>query len=163
MSVTFKTNLGDIKAEVFCDIAPKTCENFLKLAASGQYNGTNFHRNIAGFMVQGGDPTKTGKGGECIWGGKFNDEVTRESKNLLHDKKGILSMANNGPNTNGAQFFFTYGPQPHLDGKYVIFGQIIGGFDVLEKMEKVPVSGKKNKPVNDILIDNILIHANPLA
>ncbi|KAL6495431.1 hypothetical protein OROGR_029994 [Orobanche gracilis] len=133
MSVTLHTNLGDIKCEIFCDEVPKTAENFLALCASGYYDGTIFHRNIKGFMIQGGDPNNTGKGGTSIWGKKFNDEI-RES--LKHNARGILSMANSGPNTNGSQFFITYVKQPHLNGLYTIFGKVIHGFEVLDIMEK---------------------------
>jgi peptidyl-prolyl cis-trans isomerase-like 3 len=160
MAVTLHTSLGDIKLEIYCDLCPRASENFLALAASGQYNGTKFHRNMAGFMVQGGDPTGTGKGGECIWGGKFEDEIIRE---LSFDRRGVLAMANRGPDTNAAQFFITYTPQTHLNLKYTIFGQIIDGHNTLDAIERVPVAGKKHRPVDDILIKNITIHANPLA
>jgi peptidyl-prolyl cis-trans isomerase-like 3 len=112
MSVTLHTNHGDVKLEIFCDSVPRTAFNFLALAASGYYDGTLFHRNVRGFMVQGGDPTGTGKGGESIWGGKFPDEIRAE---LTHSARGILSMANSGPGTNAAQFFITYAKHPHLD------------------------------------------------
>ncbi|KAF3494445.1 hypothetical protein DY000_02058417 [Brassica cretica] len=124
MSVTLHTNLGDIKCEIFCDEVPKGAENFLALCASGYYDGTIFHRNIKGFMIQGGDPTGTGKGGTSIWAKKFNDEI-RDS--LKHNARGMLSMANSGPNTNGSQFFITYAKQPHLNGLYTIFGKVIHG------------------------------------
>ena len=110
-------------------------------------------------MIQGGDPTSKGKGGESIWGGRFEDEIRGE---LKHDKRGVLSMANQGPNTNGSQFFFLYSAQNHLDGAYATFGQIIQGISVLDAMEKVPV-GKKNRPMEPIIIKNITIHANPFA
>ena len=97
MSVTMHTDLGDLKIELYCQQCPKTCENFLALCASGQYDGTTFHRNIPGFMVQGGDPTATGKGGQSIWGGTFEDEI---HDNLRHNQRGVVSMANSGPNTN---------------------------------------------------------------
>uniref|UniRef100_F7D8B0 Peptidyl-prolyl cis-trans isomerase n=1 Tax=Equus caballus TaxID=9796 RepID=F7D8B0_HORSE len=119
MSVTLHTDVGDIKIEVFCERTPKTCENFLALCASNYYNGCIFHRNIKGFMVQTGDPTGTGRGGNSIWGKKFEDEY---SEYLKHNVRGVVSMANNGPNTNGSQFFITYGKQPHLDMKYTVFG-----------------------------------------
>ena len=110
-------------------------------------------------MVQGGDPSGTGRGGESIWGGAFKDELGVDYK---HDRRGIVSMANEGPDTNKAQFFITYGAQPHLNDKYTIFGQVIDGWEVLDAMEKVPV-GKKNRPVSDIQIEDIIVHANPLA
>ena len=105
MSVTLHTSFGDLKIEVACDVVERSAFNFLALAASGAYDGTTFHRNIKGFMIQGGDPTGTGKGGESIWGGTFNDECNGE---LRHDRRGVVSMANKGPNTNRAQFFITY-------------------------------------------------------
>lgn len=95
-------------------------QNFLALCASDYYNGCQFHRNIKNFIVQTGDPTQTGKGGTSIWNRKFEDEFKEE---LKHTTRGLVSMANNGPNTNGSQFFFTYGPQPHLDLKYTLFGK----------------------------------------
>ncbi|KAM7106045.1 peptidyl-prolyl cis-trans isomerase-like 3 isoform 1-T2 [Molossus nigricans] len=119
MSVTLHTDVGDIKIEIFCERTPKTCENFLALCASNYYNGCIFHRNIKGFMVQTGDPSGTGRGGNSIWGRKFEDEY---SEYLKHNVRGVVSMANNGPNTNGSQFFITYGKQPHLDMKYTVFG-----------------------------------------
>eukprot|EP00598_Pedospumella_elongata_P003200 CAMPEP_0184972948 /NCGR_PEP_ID=MMETSP1098-20130426/4869_1 /TAXON_ID=89044 /ORGANISM="Spumella elongata, Strain CCAP 955/1" /LENGTH=148 /DNA_ID=CAMNT_0027495351 /DNA_START=112 /DNA_END=558 /DNA_ORIENTATION=+ len=146
--------------EVYCDLVPKASFNFLALAASGYYNGTIFHRNMRGFMLQGGDPTGTGKGGESVWGGHFADEFHSD---LKHDKRGTVSMANNGPDTNGSQFFISYGPQPHLNNKYTVFAQIIDGIDILDALEKVPVVGKKSKPEQDIRIEEITIHANPLA
>lgn len=158
MSVTLHTSLGDIKAEVFCDTAPRTSFNFLALAASGYYDGTLFHRNISGFMIQGGDPTGTGKGGASIWGGKFPDEFHPDN---THDR-GVMSMANKGPDTNKSQFFLTYAAQPHLNNKYTVFGRLVSGFDVLDAMEKVPV-GDKHRPLSDVTLEAITIHANPLA
>uniref|UniRef100_A0A914V5E2 Peptidyl-prolyl cis-trans isomerase n=1 Tax=Plectus sambesii TaxID=2011161 RepID=A0A914V5E2_9BILA len=159
MSVTLHTTVGDIKLELFCDSCPKTCENFLALCASDYYNDCIFHRNIKGFMVQTGDPTGTGKGGQSIWGTKFEDELKPE---LKHDAKGVLSMANNGPNTNGSQFFLTYAAQPHLDLKYTIFGRVIDGFDELDELEKVAVN-EKFRPLAEQRIRSITIHANPIA
>merc|ERR550537_2118723 len=144
MAVTLHTTHGDLKLEVFCDLVPNNCENFLALAASGKYDNTHFHRNIKGFMIQGGDPTNTGKGGESIHGGKsLRDEIHPD---LIHDKRGVVSMANKGPDTNGSQFFITYGPQPHLNSKYTVVAQVIDGFETLDAMEKVPV-GSKNRPL----------------
>mmetsp|Transcript_8465 Transcript_8465/g.14191 ORF Transcript_8465/g.14191 Transcript_8465/m.14191 type:complete len:161 (+) Transcript_8465:84-566(+) len=159
MAVTFQTSLGDIKFEVFCDTAPKTAFNFMALCASGYYDNTKFHRNIKTFMLQGGDPTGTGKGGESIWGGAFEDEFHPENK---HDRRGVLSMANKGPDTNKSQFFITYSQQPHLNNVYSVFGRVIDGMDVLDAIERVPV-GKKDRPTTDILIQSVIIHANPFA
>jgi cyclophilin family peptidyl-prolyl cis-trans isomerase len=120
------TEKGDIQIELFAAQAPVTVNNFVFLAREGYYNGTTFHRVIGGFMAQGGDPTGTGRGGP---GYSFNDE--RGALSLKHDSEGILSMANAGPNTNGSQFFITYGPTPHLNGKHGVFGKVTKGMDVL--------------------------------
>ena len=119
------TDKGDITIQLFADKTPRTVNNFVFLAREGFFDGTFFHRVIANFMVQGGDPTGTGRGGP---GYKFKDEFV---STLRHDKPGILSMANAGPNTNGSQFFITHVPTPWLDGKHSVFGQVTGGLDVL--------------------------------
>ncbi|KAM8806634.1 peptidyl-prolyl cis-trans isomerase-like 3 [Eudromia elegans] len=159
-AVTLHTDVGDIKIELFCERTPKTCENFLALCASNYYNGCVFHRNIKGFMVQTGDPLGTGKGGNSIWGRKFEDEF---SEYLKHSVRGVVSMANNGPNTNGSQFFITYAKQPHLDMKYTVFGKVIDGLETLDELEKLPVNEKTYRPLNDVHIKDITIHANPFA
>ncbi|XP_033110115.1 peptidyl-prolyl cis-trans isomerase-like 3 isoform X2 [Anneissia japonica] len=160
MSLTIHSDLGDIKIELFCEQVPKACENFLALSASGFYNGCIFHRNIKGFMVQTGDPGGTGKGGNSIWGSKFEDEFVDTIK---HNVRGVVSMANNGPNTNGSQFFITYAKQPHLDMKYTIIGKVIDGLDTLDELEKLPVNEKNYRPLERVCISNITIHANPIA
>lgn len=119
---------GDITLELFVDKVPGTVNNFIFLARQGFYNGTIFHRVIANFMAQGGDPTGTGRGGP---GYRFADEF---HPHLRHDKPGVLSMANAGPNTNGSQFFITHVPTPWLDGKHSIFGQVTNGMDVLQSI-----------------------------
>jgi cyclophilin family peptidyl-prolyl cis-trans isomerase len=124
-SATFHTDKGDIKVQLFADKTPKTVNNFVFLAREGFYDGTIFHRVIADFMAQGGDPTGTGTGGP---GYRFADEF---DKSLKHDKPGILSMANAGPGTNGSQFFITHVPTPWLDNKHSIFGQVVDGMKVL--------------------------------
>ena len=124
-TATFKLEKGDVVVELFADKAPRTVNNFVFLARDGFYDGVTFHRVITGFMAQGGDPTGTGRGGP---GYKFADEF---HANLKHDKAGILSMANAGPNTNGSQFFITFAPTPHLDGRHSVFGQVVKGMDVL--------------------------------
>ncbi|SBS83501.1 peptidyl-prolyl cis-trans isomerase, putative [Plasmodium ovale] len=160
MSLTLHTNYGEIKIELFCYEVPKTCKNFLALCASGYYDNTKFHRNIKGFAIQGGDPTSTGKGGESIYGKYFDDEF---NSTLKHDRRGMVSMANRGKsNTNGSQFFITYSRQPHLNGIYPVFGKVIDGLDVLSILENEPV-GEKNRPVKDIIIQSVTIHANPIA
>ncbi|XP_065226947.1 peptidyl-prolyl cis-trans isomerase-like 3 [Planococcus citri] len=160
MSVTIHTDIGDLKIELYCELCPKTCENFLALCGTDYYNGCIFHRNIKGFIVQTGDPTNTGKGGTSIWGKKFADEF---KENLKHNERGVVSMANNGPNTNGSQFFITYAAHANLDLKYTIFGRLIDGLEVLDELEKLPVSPKTYKPLTDIRITHVTIHANPLA
>lgn len=120
-----ETDKGTMVIELFADKTPKTVNNFVFLAREGYYDDVIFHRVIADFMVQGGDPTGTGRGGP---GYKFEDEFV---PTLKHDKQGILSMANAGPATNGSQFFITHGPTPHLNGKHTVFGQVVEGLDVL--------------------------------
>lgn len=120
-----ETDKGTMVIELFADKAPKTVNNFVFLAREGFYDDVMFHRVISNFMVQGGDPTGTGSGGP---GYKFADEF---HPSLRHDKRGILSMANAGPNTNGSQFFITHGPTPHLDNRHAVFGQVVEGTDVL--------------------------------
>jgi peptidylprolyl isomerase len=133
--VVLETNQGKIELQLFPDIAPKTCENFIGLVEKGYYDGIIFHRVIKGFMIQGGDPTGTGRGGISLWGGKFEDEVIPD---VQFDRKGLLAMANAGPNTNGSQFFFTTAPTPELNMKHTIFGEVISGYEVVEKIENVP-------------------------
>jgi cyclophilin family peptidyl-prolyl cis-trans isomerase len=124
-TVTLSTDKGDFVVELFADKTPRTVNNFVFLARAGFYDGTIFHRVIADFMAQGGDPTGTGTGGP---GYRFADEF---HPSLKHDRPGILSMANAGPGTNGSQFFLTHVPTPWLDGKHTVFGQVIQGMDVL--------------------------------
>jgi len=146
--------------ELFCDSAPKACENFLALCASNSYDGCIFHRNIKGFMIQTGDPTGTGKGGQSIWGGVFEDEIR---STLKFNARGIVAMANSGPDSNKAQFFITYSKQPHLDSKYTIFGRVIDGADsTLDAMERVAVN-EKNRPLEEIRLEKVIIHSNPIA
>lgn len=126
-TATFETTRGSIVVELFPTNAPATVNNFVFLAREGFYDGTTFHRVISNFMIQGGDPTGTGRGGP---GYRFADEI--QGFAWVKHKKGSLSMANAGPNTNGSQFFITHAPQPHLDGKHVVFGQVITGQDVVD-------------------------------
>ncbi len=138
--VTIVTNRGTIELELYPQHAPKTVNNFVFLARDGFYDGVAFHRVIGDFMVQGGDPSGTGRGGP---GYTFADEC--RGNPLKHDSK-VISMANSGPNTNGSQFFITHAPQPHLNGKHTVFGKVIKGADVVDalrqgdRMEKVSVS-----------------------
>ena len=174
------TNMGDIEIKLFPEQAPKTVENFTTHAKNGYYNGLIFHRVIKDFMIQGGDPTGTGMGGESIWGRSFRDEFTPE----LHNLRGALSMANAGPNTNGSQFFIVQasevpgnmiaqmkdlldayppaiaeayaqmGGTPWLDFRHTVFGQVISGMDTVDAVANVAV-GANDKPVNDVVINTI--------
>jgi peptidyl-prolyl cis-trans isomerase-like protein 2 len=154
------TSLGDLNIELLPEFAPRAVWNFVKLAQKGYYNGTIFHRNIKGFMVQGGDPTGTGRGGQSIWGKPFNDEFDGPEK---HDRRGVLSMANKGKNTNTSQFFITYRQTPHLDRKHTIFARVVGGLDTtLTAIERSEV-GEKDKPVRDIQILDIVVFVDPFA
>lgn len=126
--VTMDTSKGTIELELYPEHAPTTVNNFVFLAGEGFYNGVAFHRVIDNFVVQGGDPTGTGRGGP---GYRFEDELSGNP--LRHDAK-VMSMANAGPNTNGSQFFITHAPQPHLDGKHTVFGKVIAGHDVVDEI-----------------------------
>ena len=177
------TNMGDIEIKLFPEQAPKTVENFTTHAKNDYYNGIIFHRVIKDFMIQGGDPTGTGMGGESIWGRSFQDEFTPE----LHNLRGALCMANAGPNTNGSQFFIVQasdvpsnmleqmkdladngfppeiteayakmGGTPWLDFRHTVFGQVVNGMDVVDAIADVKV-GAGDKPVNDVVINGIEI------
>jgi len=133
---TLHTSKGDIIIDLYAKNVPHTVNNFVFLARQGFYDGTIFHRVIADFMAQGGDPTGTGRGGP---GYKFRDEFDPK---LRHNMPGVLSMANAGPNTNGSQFFITHGPQPHLDNKHSVFGKVIEGQDVVNSIKQGDVMEK---------------------
>ena len=179
-----KTNMGEIKIRLFPQFAPKSVENFITLAKNGYYNGIIFHRVINDFMIQGGDPTGTGTGGESIWGERFEDEFTPE----LHNFRGALCMANAGPDTNGSQFFIvqaksvpdemldqlrmadekyyptecienyeTVGGTPWLDYHHSVFGQVYDGMDTVDAIAGVKVDFLRNKPVEDVVIENITV------
>jgi cyclophilin family peptidyl-prolyl cis-trans isomerase len=152
-----QTNMGTIELELFADKTPKTVENFVGLANKGYYNGVIFHRVIDNFMIQGGDPTGTGRGGQSLWGGKFEDEFVPE---LKHDSEGILSMANAGPNTNGSQFFITLVPTPWLDGRHTVFGKVIKGMDVVKAIGKVP-RNQQDRPLKDVVMEKVTIEKRP--
>ncbi len=151
-----KTSKGDVEIELRPDLAPKAVENFVTHSKNGYYNGLIFHRIIKSFMIQGGDPTGTGAGGESIWGKPFEDEF---ASNAVFDKAGILAMANAGPNTNGSQFFITTVPTYWLNGRHTIFGYVTKGYDVLKALESVPTTGqyRGNKPLEDQKIISITI------
>lgn len=152
-TVTLKTSQGDIVIDLFPKIAPKAVENFIGLAEKGYYDGTIFHRVIKGFMIQGGDPTGTGRGGSSLWGEPFEDEF---KPNIVFDRSGILAMANAGPKTNGSQFFITTVPTPWLNGRHTIFGEVVEGMDVVRKIEK-SATGRNDKPQEDQTILGITV------
>lgn len=180
--VTVHTNLGDFTLELFPKVAPKTVENFVTHAKNGYYNGVIFHRVIEDFMIQGGDPTGTGMGGESIYGRTFEDEFSREAFNLY----GTLSMANAGPNTNGSQFFIVTAKQvpaqmlkqlkdggwpeeiveeyakvggtPWLDHRHTVFGRVVEGMDVVLKIEGVERNAQ-DRPLEDVVIESMDVKA----
>ncbi|KAE9395381.1 hypothetical protein BT96DRAFT_958517 [Gymnopus androsaceus JB14] len=146
-SVVLETSLGDIQLELYWNHAPKTCKNFAELSRKGYYNGVVFHR--IDFMIQGGDPTGTGRGGISIYGQKFEDEIHPE---LRFTGAGILAMANSGgPNTNGSQFFLTLAPTPYLDNKHTIFGRVSSGMRVVQRLGAVAVDAQ-DRPKEDVKI-----------
>jgi len=149
-TVTIETNHGTIVAEMFEDLAPKTAGNFMELAEKGYYDGIIFHRVIDGFMIQGGDPTGTGRGGP---GYTIPDEF---GPGLAHSEPGILSMANAGPNSGGSQFFITLAPTPWLDGKHAIFGKVTSGLDVVQTIGKVR-TGMADRPVEDVVMQKVTV------
>lgn len=166
LTATLITTKGDITIELYSERAPNTVENFVGLATGEQewedpdtgetrtdplYDDVLFHRVIEDFMIQTGDPTGTGRGGP---GYTFDDEFHPE---LRHDRAGIVSMANRGPNTNGSQFFITLGPQPHLDDKHAVFGAVIEGMDVVETIGSV-TTGRQDEPREDIYLEAVKIH-----
>ncbi|WP_435062562.1 peptidylprolyl isomerase [Halobaculum sp. EA56] len=174
--VTLHTTHGDIEIELYADRAPRTVENFLNLAehdpaadaepapdtttwedpetgeirGDSLYEGVVFHRIISDFMIQGGDPTGTGRGGP---GYEFDDEFHDD---LNHDDAGVLSMANSGPDTNGSQFFITLAPQPHLDGRHAVFGEVVDGMDVVEEIGSVPTD-RNDQPREDVKIERVTV------
>ena len=180
--VTVHTNLGDFTLELFPEVAPKTVENFVTHAKNGYYNGVIFHRVIEDFMIQGGDPTGTGMGGESIYGRTFEDEFSREAFNLY----GTLSMANAGPNTNGSQFFIVTAKQvpaqmlkqlkdggwpeeiveeyakvggtPWLDHRHTVFGRVVEGMDIVLKIEGVERNAQ-DRPLEDVVIESMDVKA----
>lgn len=141
--VVLQTNQGNIEIKLMPKVAAKTCENFIGLVKKGYYDGTIFHRVIKDFMIQCGDPTGTGRGGQSLWGGKFEDEV---SSSVKFDKPGLLAMANAGPNTNGSQFFITTKATPWLNMKHTIFGEVVSGYDVVQEIENA-ATGANDKPI----------------
>jgi len=151
---------GSLNLELFCEKAPKTCYNFLMLAREGKYNDCLFHRLVPGFMVQTGDPTGTGSGGQSYWGTPFRDEYDLKGA-ARHDSPGVVAMANRGANTNGSQFYITFKPAPHLDKKHTVFGKLVGGEDVLYTLEKLPRKDGTDRPAKPVKITEVKIHQDP--
>ncbi len=141
--IVFETTQGTVEITLKADVAPKACENIIKLADKKYYDGITFHRVIKGFMIQGGDPTGTGAGGESAWGKDFEDEFKKE---VAFTKPGLLAMANRGPHTNGSQFFITTAETPWLNNRHTIFGEVTKGYDVVQKIENVQTD-PMDKPI----------------
>jgi cyclophilin family peptidyl-prolyl cis-trans isomerase len=155
-SAVIETNKGTIRFELLETDAPKTTENFITLAERGYYNGVGFHRVIKGFMIQGGDPTGTGRGGESAWGGRFDDEIDTKSELYKQGyKAGTVAMANAGPNTNGSQFFIMHVDYP-LPHQYVIFGRVTEGQDVVNAIANV-ARDRNDKPVDPVVMEKVTI------
>ncbi|XP_065197325.1 RING-type E3 ubiquitin-protein ligase PPIL2-like [Sycon ciliatum] len=155
--VQIKTNHGDLNLEIHCEMVPKTAENFILHCKAGYYKNTVFHRSIRNFMIQGGDPSGTGRGGESAFGEPFADEF---KPNLVHQGRGVLSMANSGPKTNKSQFFITFRSCRHLDNKHSVFGRVVGGLDAITSMEKVECDDK-DRPTEPIEITDCSVFVNP--
>ncbi|NPA66131.1 MAG: peptidylprolyl isomerase [Epsilonproteobacteria bacterium] len=154
--VVLETTKGNIELELYPDVAPKAVENFVTHVKEGYYNGVVFHRVIKNFMIQSGDPTGTGRGGESIWHKPFRDEF---KPGYTFDEAGVLAMANRGPNTNGSQFFITTAPARWLNGNYTIFGKVISGMDTVRKIENTPTTGRRggDRPLSEIKIKKAYI------
>ena len=152
-NVVLDTNYGKIELKLFPKAAPLAVENFRKLTQKGYYNGVIFHRVIKDFMIQGGDPTGTGMGGESIWHKEFKNEY---KPNLIFDRPYLLAMANHGPNTNGSQFFITVKPTPWLNGGYTIFGKVVKGQKVVDTIDHVQ-TGANDRPIKQVIIKKAYI------
>jgi peptidyl-prolyl cis-trans isomerase-like 2 len=155
--VRLVTSAGPLNLELHADLVPRTVDNFLTLAKRGYYDGTPFHRVIRNFMIQGGDPTGTGKGGASAWGAPFRDEFHPK---LGHAERGVLSMANSGPDSNGSQFFVTFKSCPHLDRKHAVFGRLVGGGDTLRALELTP-TGKDDRPTSPLTLLRVDVFQDP--
>lgn len=143
--VVLETNQGNIELKLMSQVAPKACENFITLAKKGYYGGIIFHRVIKNFMIQGGDPTGTGLGGESVWSKPFEDEVTPQ---VQFDRPGLVAMANAGPNTNASQFFITTAKTPWLNMRHTIFGEVVSGYDVVKLIENA-ATGSSDRPLSE--------------
>ncbi|KAJ0411144.1 hypothetical protein ATCC90586_005001 [Pythium insidiosum] len=156
--VAMDTSLGCLTLEIHCDMVPQTADNFMGLCRKGYYDGVLFHRVIKGFMLQGGDPTGTGRGGESLWKSPFRDEF---DSRLSHDARGVLSMANAGPGTNRSQFFITFKATPHLDKKHSVFGRVVAGFETLDAFESQVDTDAQDRPRVDVKITAVTILEDP--
>ena len=154
--VRIHTNFGPLNLQLECDLVPKTCENFLELCESNYYDNVIFHRLIKNFMIQGGDPTGTGKGGQSIFLKPFEDEFHTK---LTHKGRGVVAMANSGKNTNGSQFYITFKSASHLDNKHTVFGEVVGGIKLLDELEAIETTG--DKPKKEIIITSTEVFTNP--
>ncbi len=155
-TAVIQTNKGTIRFELLEEDAPKTTENFITLAERGYYDGIIFHRVIKGFMIQGGDPTGTGSGGQSAWGGRFNDEIDRSSEVYKRGyKAGTVAMANAGPNTNGSQFFIMHADYG-LPPSYTIFGRVTEGQEVVDDIATTQ-TGRNDKPVSEVKMERVTI------
>ncbi|TNY24354.1 hypothetical protein DMC30DRAFT_346024 [Rhodotorula diobovata] len=155
------TNFGALNFELFAGVAPRACYNFLSARRQGYYQNVKFHRLIPGFMLQGGDPTGTGRGGESRWGKPFEDEFSARNAQK-HDQRGVLAMANSGPNTNGSQFYVTFRDKcSHLDGKHTVFGRLVGGQDILSKLERVPTDPSTDRPLKPVVLLDVEVFGDP--
>ena len=169
MSLTLHTSLGDLKFELAVAQAPRLCENFLALAACGAYDGSPFHRVVRGFIAQAGDSAAGGgKGGLVGVGGAPLADEALGAAGLLHDARGVLAVANqNTPDSNGAQFYVTFAEQPSLDGKCCVIGRVprahAASWATLDALEAVEVRAKRFRPIADVVVRSVTIHANPLA
>jgi peptidyl-prolyl cis-trans isomerase-like protein 2 len=151
------TSYGDLNIELYPEFAPKAVWNFVSLAKKGYYRNQSFHRNIKNFMIQGGDPSGSGRGGTSVWGRNFEDEFEGPRR---HDRRGVISMANKGKNTNSSQFFITYRPAKHLDLKHTVFAQVVGGLDVLARLEAVE-GDDKGRPKEPIQLKDVVVFVDP--
>lgn len=154
---SLRTTHGSMNLALYPEFAPKAVWNFLALARKGAYNGVAFHRNIRNFMLQGGDPSGTGRGGQSCWGKPFADELEGPQ---THDGRGVLSMANKGKDTNTSQFFLTYRATPHLDRKHTVFGRVMEGLETLKRLEAVPVDDK-DRPLERCAIEEVIVFVDP--
>jgi peptidyl-prolyl cis-trans isomerase-like protein 2 len=158
--VQIMTNRGKFNVQLHCDITPIASDNFLQLAQSGYYNGTRFHRLISNFMMQGGDPSGTGRGGQSAFNGDKGIPDEFDSR-LSHESSGILSYANSGKqNDSKSQFFITFSPCTHLDNKHTVFGKVVGGLNELMRLNTTPTKGK-DEPIDPIVIETVVVVENP--